>query len=508
MIQQLTERLERTIGVQAPHGPLAYSLDDEISLTRRVTPIDFCFCPHCLAAFRTWLEARYGTLDALNARWRTRFVTWKEVQPFTADAIKWRERRMPRTRWVLEPWSDHRAFMDQMMADTLARLRDRARACGVTVPVGFLGGQAPAPYGGYDWARLLGAVDWVEAYDQGGAMELIRGLAPRVIRVRTYFRAGHGEGANRFRLWKYFAHGDRGAILWSDREVVDAAGRPTDYALGLKPALTTLTSPEARRILRCPVADDGIVLYHSQASIRFTWMEDSARDGRTWMKRFGSYEAKHATHHQRRRSWHRLLEDAGYQYRYVNASDMAAGRGLEGVRVLVLPGVKVMSRAEIEALDAFLRHGGHVVADSPGQGLRKVLSHRRALLMRNNVSRYAERPPGPVENEPVLDELRAHLKAAGLQPTCLATDLAGRPGWFEVLRRPAAEGCYYFVILNLRPEDESTWAEEAWQRSVGVRVTFSGPIEAQGVFGPGVWKGNVIEHEVRADRPWVFFVPR
>lgn len=44
-----------------------------------------CHCPHCQAAFREWLKARYGTLDALNAAWWTAFwshtyTSWEQIE--------------------------------------------------------------------------------------------------------------------------------------------------------------------------------------------------------------------------------------------------------------------------------------------------------------------------------------------------------------------------------------------------------------------------------------------
>lgn len=46
-----------------------------------------CYCPECLAAFRAWLKARYGSLDALNRAWWTnfwshRFSDWEEIAPY------------------------------------------------------------------------------------------------------------------------------------------------------------------------------------------------------------------------------------------------------------------------------------------------------------------------------------------------------------------------------------------------------------------------------------------
>ncbi|MEX0428069.1 beta-galactosidase [Nocardioides sp. DS6] len=45
-----------------------------------------CYCDVSAAAFRDWLQARYGTLDALNAAWATafwsqRYTAWEQLQP-------------------------------------------------------------------------------------------------------------------------------------------------------------------------------------------------------------------------------------------------------------------------------------------------------------------------------------------------------------------------------------------------------------------------------------------
>lgn len=45
-----------------------------------------CYCPHCAAAFRVWLQARYGSLAALNEAWGTvfwsqRYSDWAQIQP-------------------------------------------------------------------------------------------------------------------------------------------------------------------------------------------------------------------------------------------------------------------------------------------------------------------------------------------------------------------------------------------------------------------------------------------
>ncbi|MEC0175135.1 beta-galactosidase [Paenibacillus favisporus] len=44
----------------------------------------FCYCDNCAAEFRVWLQKRYGTLDAVNEAWNTRFwghtfYDWDEI---------------------------------------------------------------------------------------------------------------------------------------------------------------------------------------------------------------------------------------------------------------------------------------------------------------------------------------------------------------------------------------------------------------------------------------------
>ncbi len=40
-----------------------------------------CHCPHTVAAFRRWLEGRYGDLEGLSRAWRRRYASWDDVWP-------------------------------------------------------------------------------------------------------------------------------------------------------------------------------------------------------------------------------------------------------------------------------------------------------------------------------------------------------------------------------------------------------------------------------------------
>jgi beta-galactosidase len=59
--------------------------------------VEFCFCPHTVAKFRTWLQQKYGSLDGLNRAWYRTFSSWDQVEPprygtilSYADFIDWK----------------------------------------------------------------------------------------------------------------------------------------------------------------------------------------------------------------------------------------------------------------------------------------------------------------------------------------------------------------------------------------------------------------------------------
>ncbi|MGO8720929.1 MAG: beta-galactosidase [Acidobacteriaceae bacterium] len=69
---------------------------------------EFCYCRYSQERFREWLQAKYKTLDALNAAWYRRFTSWDQVQP-------------PRFSTILSyaDYLDWRAFIDDKLAEDL-----------------------------------------------------------------------------------------------------------------------------------------------------------------------------------------------------------------------------------------------------------------------------------------------------------------------------------------------------------------------------------------------------
>ncbi len=74
----------------------------------------YCYCEGTQARFREWLQAKYGSLEAVNSAWSRRFEDWSEVEP-------------PRFATILTytDYMDWKMFIEERLADDLGK-RDAA----------------------------------------------------------------------------------------------------------------------------------------------------------------------------------------------------------------------------------------------------------------------------------------------------------------------------------------------------------------------------------------------
>ncbi len=390
----IEKEVRESVTRHAPHAPLAYDLRDEISITISANPFDYDFSPPTLAAFRAGLRTTHGSLDALNRAWDTRFTSWDAVLPFTTDEIKnrmssgggmprgqpdWQalarlaydpaEARKEPARWNLAPWCDFRSFLDATWAGILDGLRRSARAIDPATPVGIEGTQMPHPFGGYDLWRLSQALDWIEPYDIGGARAIFGSFMEGKPVLSTIGEAN--ENAARRRLWHLLLEGDRGCVIWWSEDCIDwkTPGHPlTAKGRALAPVMREMTGSLAGLFVRARREWDPVAIHYSQPSVQVNWLIESTGDGRTWHRRFSSYEATHNRQAAGRVAWLRQLRRAGLSPRFLSSEqiergDLAAG----GWRALVLPGSLAMSDREVAGIRALASAGGALVYEGePG----------------------------------------------------------------------------------------------------------------------------------------------
>jgi Beta-galactosidase/Beta-galactosidase trimerisation domain len=365
VVQSMKDLLRENITRARTGRALGYAFDDEISLTSFTSPADVCWCPRCLEAFRAWLQTEYGTIEALNTEWGTTYQGFGQAEPLHVDDLR-SAHGQPFDQWNLARWADHRSFMDSTFADVLADLVRYANSLDPSTPAGFVGGQAPAAYGGYDYAKLCEAVQWMEAYDIGATNEILRSFfGQRRPHVQTYF-SNYDPACDRWFLWYYLVHGNRGVICWPDRDGQPwfVGGRARPEIAALAPTYGELQGDLGGLLVGARFLHDRVAVYYSQPSIQVSWFMDIAPHGSTWVNRSSSLNNESATDIINRWAWLKLLEDCGCQYEFVSYRDVAAGRlATEGYAALILPRTLALSDAEAATIRRFAESGGTVIAD-------------------------------------------------------------------------------------------------------------------------------------------------
>jgi beta-galactosidase len=207
-----------------------------------------CYCDRCAAAFREWLQRRYGNLDELNARYWTRFwshtyTDWSQVEPPYANGEQL-------THGLT---LDYKRFQSDSLLECFKLERDALRAITPTIPITTnLMGTFP----GLDyraWAKEMDVVAW-DCYPrpnaEGGEIaflhDLNRGLKdgqpfmlmeqtpssqnwqpvnalkrPGVLRLWSYLAVAHGADTIMYFQWRR----SRGGAEKFHGAVVEHSGR-------------------------------------------------------------------------------------------------------------------------------------------------------------------------------------------------------------------------------------------------------------------------------------------
>ncbi len=368
----LKGHLARNVAATRGGPVVAYAFDDEVSLGVFTSPVEVDASPPSVAAYRRWLAAEYGTIAHLNRTWGTDLARFADAAPVSFEDVRRAHTAPPFARWNLARWMDWRSYMDTQFAGTLAELVRYTNGLDPSTPAGIVGSQQPAPYGGYDYAKLAGALQWIEAYDIGGTCEVLRSLWGRERRpyVQTWFSSGDARRDAWF-LWYYLLHGNRGVIAWparGDKGWFDwgEPGRLAPFLVDLAPTLREVQGPVSEAILGPDVRfdPDPIALLYSHPSVQASWVMDVVTHGRTWPNRSSSLDNSCQSAGRNRVAWMKLLEDSGFQFEIVTADQVATGeleRG--GTRVLILNRAIALADDEADAVRRFVAGGGTVIAD-------------------------------------------------------------------------------------------------------------------------------------------------
>ncbi|WP_106767004.1 beta-galactosidase [Paenibacillus faecalis] len=121
----------------------------------------YCYCDNCAGAFRTWLKERYGTLDALNKAWNTRFwghtfYDWEDIVVPNALSEEWAGNRTNFQGISL----DYRRFQSDSLLDCYKLERDELKRSTPDIPVttNLMGFYPELDY--FKWAKEMDVVSW------------------------------------------------------------------------------------------------------------------------------------------------------------------------------------------------------------------------------------------------------------------------------------------------------------------------------------------------------------
>ncbi len=207
-----------------------------------------CTCDTCAARFRTWLQAKYGTLDALNAAWWTTFwshtyTDWSQIMPPRQNA-----------EFLTHGLTvDYFRFMNESQLDCYRNERDILRSITPDIPIttNLMGAYKPLDY--RRWAQEMDVVSW-DCYpnpnntpsDIAFLHDLTRGLKdgqpfllmeqtpssqnwqeinalkrPGVLRLWSYLAVAHGADSVMYFQWRR----GRGSCEKLHGAVIEHAGR-------------------------------------------------------------------------------------------------------------------------------------------------------------------------------------------------------------------------------------------------------------------------------------------
>ena len=360
--RRIDDRLARTVREQARFHPIYYNLGDETGIADLSAFWDFDLSPVSLSGMRAWLRQRYGSLDALNGEWGTRFARWDDVQPETTPRV------MARRDGNFAAWGDFKAWMDVAFARALRSGTDAVHAADPVALAAIEGAQLPG-WGGYDYSLLVHAVDVMET----DALPLAMSLNPRLVALTTSFG---GEPRRIHTIWRDLLEGSRGLILWDSKgTIVLPDGTLGERGRAYAPLFAELRGGIAVTLLASVPHVDPVAILYSPASFRIAWLLEQQSHGDAWMSRGAEDELGPNAQRDAMRDYAQALAHLGLHPMFVSPAMLADGvLRRRGIRLLVLPHAIALSDAELRAIRAF---GGAVVGDTQ-PGLFDEHGRRRA----------------------------------------------------------------------------------------------------------------------------------
>ncbi len=324
----------------------AYALDDEASWGHFVHPTMWQITDDP-AAYPKWLTTVYGAAAPKRDKW----WSYEDIRPHLAE---WTVKNFDAS-----PLMDQWTFNDSLWTNYLGDLVQYANFLDPATPCGIVGGQEPSAFGGYDYARLMRKVQFIESYNIGSSQAIIRSFNPQnsLPAVTSCFHQSADDDI--WQIWYYLAHGNRGHIGWVEGWFDGKTPKPWQEETA--PARLEAGQKIGPLLSGAEWLHGGVALYYSHPSIQLGWILDAEAHGKTWVNRNNDERLSSAVHV--RHAWENMLRDSGLQYSYLSYVDLLQKGVPSEYKVLILPACLCLSDAEAQRIRAFCQAGGTVIAD-------------------------------------------------------------------------------------------------------------------------------------------------
>jgi len=347
-------------------SPAAYTLGDENYLFEGQ---EVCHTSYSVTAFQQWLQAKYGTIEALNDAWagtsRTGQGAVQDVRPLAAFADI-------RTPMLLEeaakqeasfaPWLDHKLFMSEAFCNTHDVFRTTIRTVDPQAKVGYDGFLGFNWQSGYDFERLARNLDMNQVY----TVNWIQGELMRAFKRPDALTGKWGNSdADVEAGWHAFPWSclldDDNSVWWWTSFGCDYIPFNPDLSQSLMgkwffEALRETASGPGKLLLHADRELSPVAVLHSQTDFYLTDIAYAA-GSRSPFAAGGQYlnEETGMMHG---------LRDAGLQYRSLTPGLMTR-ENLDPAKckAFFLPYASCLSDAQVALLRDYVQRGGTLVAD-------------------------------------------------------------------------------------------------------------------------------------------------
>lgn len=329
-----------------------------------------CYCELCAAAFRDWLRARYGSLDALNDAWYTtfwshRFLAWEEIEPPSAVTEHfWNNQDATAFPGIT---LDYRRFMSDAMLtnfrDEKAAIRESSDA---PVTTNFMGMFKPIDY--HRWAPHLDFASW-DNYPPDDTSQsrmalthdLMRGLKdgqPFWLMEQTPSYTASREvnplkrpGVMRLWSWQAVAHGADAVLFFQMRASRGAGEKDHGAVIGHGGRSDTRVFREVARLgAELARVGDAVLGARTPARVALLFDWDS------WWTLEMSAASGQARYQRVVLAYHRALWEAG-----VDVDVVAVTASLSPYDVVIAPALHMVKGDLPRRLEEVAERGGSVV---------------------------------------------------------------------------------------------------------------------------------------------------